>query len=212
MDPEQHPLPPTASVSEFAAPPKKRKLEEVGFHHAPYYKIRATVANLRGRFLQVCQGTDSQKRDAALQILKEMNFLMELSKKTRVDLCSAAEPVKPPRTPMDKPAEKVPSVEKNQDPPISLAGNFVHNTSEYVPVKPDNLETAAQRLVLPVEIKKEARPSEITDYAKQQGKPLQGSYVIGGSPIGFNFLMWPGSKAVYSGLTKTEWLARQSAK
>jgi hypothetical protein len=32
--------------------PKKRKLEE-GFQLSPYYTIRETVANLRGRFLQV---------------------------------------------------------------------------------------------------------------------------------------------------------------
>ena len=34
-------------------PPKKRKLEEEGFQRSPYYTIRETVANLRGRFLQV---------------------------------------------------------------------------------------------------------------------------------------------------------------
>ena len=45
--------PPPLSAAQADAPPSKRKLEEVGFHHSPYYKIRAAVANLRGRFLQV---------------------------------------------------------------------------------------------------------------------------------------------------------------
>jgi hypothetical protein len=35
-------------------PPKKRKVEEAGFHNSAYYKIRATVADLRVRFVQVC--------------------------------------------------------------------------------------------------------------------------------------------------------------
>jgi hypothetical protein len=49
------PPPPPAlfSAADAAVRPKKRKLEEVGFHHSPYYKIRVAVANLRGRFLQV---------------------------------------------------------------------------------------------------------------------------------------------------------------
>ncbi|XP_062183775.1 putative proline-rich receptor-like protein kinase PERK11 [Phragmites australis] len=214
--PPQAPSPPP-SGAESDAPPKKRKLEEVGFHHSPYYKIRATVVNLRARFLQVCQASDPQKKDAALEILKEIKDVMELSKKMRLDLSSAAEPVKPfvkpaARASKDTPAGKIPSAEKNQVHPISLAGNIVHNTGGNAPLKPDNSEAAAPRLVLPVEIKKEARPSKVTNYTKQQGKLLQGSYVIGGSPIGWNFLMWPGSKAIYYGLTKAEWLAHQSAK
>ncbi|XP_062226385.1 uncharacterized protein LOC133924735 [Phragmites australis] len=209
------PLPPPPLGAESDAPPKKRKLEEVGFHHSPYHTIRATVANLRRRFLQVCQATDSQKKDAVLEILKEIKDVMELSKKTRLDLSSVAEPVKPlvkpiARAPKDKPAGTIPSAEKSQVPPISLASSFVHNISGDVPFEPDNSDTAAQRLT--VETKKEARPSEIIDFTKDPGKLLQGSYVIGGSPIGWNFLMWPGSKSVYYGLTKAEWLARQSAK
>jgi len=144
-----------------------------------------------------------------------MKDVIELSKKTRLDLSAAAEPVKPfdkhaARAPEDKRAEKVLSEEKSLGPTTSLAGNFVHSTGGGVPLKPDNSDTAAHGL--PVKTKNRARPSKITGYTKQQGALPQGSYVIGGSPIGWNFLMWPGSKAVYYGLTKAEWLARQSAK
>lgn len=59
-----------------------------------------------------------------------MKDVMELSKKMRLDLSSAAEPVKPLdkpayRAPKDKHAGKVPSSEKSQVPLTSLAGNFV---------------------------------------------------------------------------------------
>lgn len=197
-------------------PPKKRKLEGVGFQRSPYYTIRETVANLRVRFLQVCQGTDSEKKDTAVGILNEMKSVMELSKKTRLDLSASAEPVKPlnkhaARAPEDKRVGKVLSAEKSLVPPTSLglAGHFVHNTGGGVPLKPDNSDTAAHGL--PVKTRKWPGLSKITGFTKRQGGLPQGSYVIGGSPIGWNFLVWPGSKAVYYGLTKAEWLARQSA-
>ena len=82
----------------------------------------------------------------------------------------------------------------------SLAGNFVHSIGGDVPIKHDNSDIAAH--ILLVETKKGLRPSKTTDHTVQQGGLPQGSYVIGGSPIGWNFLVWPGCKAVYYGLTK----------
>jgi hypothetical protein len=138
--------------------------------------------------------------------------MIELSKKHRLHLYSVVEPVKVkpsviPTTSKDEPAGKIPSTEKNQVPPINLAGNILQNTGGNIALKP-----AGQKLVPPVEINKEAITSKITDHSKQPGRVLQGSYVIGGSSIGFNFLMRPGSKVVYYGLTKAEWVARQCSK
>uniref|UniRef100_A0A0D9ZP18 Uncharacterized protein n=1 Tax=Oryza glumipatula TaxID=40148 RepID=A0A0D9ZP18_9ORYZ len=198
-DPKPPPPPPTSST----AAPKKRKLEEVGFHHSPYYNIRAAVANLRGRFIQLCKGTDTQKKDAALEILKEIKVLMELSKEMRLDLPTAAGPVKLMDEPTSRdarnmPAGKIPPGEKNQVRPADQAASFMHSSGEKVPLNP-------------VEIKHDAKPS-VTDSTKKSGQCLQGSYIVGGSPIGWNFLMWPGSSTRYCGLTRSEWLARQSAK
>ncbi|KAG0526963.1 hypothetical protein BDA96_06G191400 [Sorghum bicolor] len=185
LPPPPPPPPPPPSGVESEVPPKKRKLEEEGFQRSPYYTIRETVANLRGRFLQVCQGTDSEKKDVAAEILNA-------------------------RAPDDKRADKVLSEEKSLGPTTSLSGNFVHSTGGGVPLKPDNSDTTVHGL--PVKTKNRAGPSKITGYTKQQGGLPQGSYVIGGSPVAWNFLIWRGSKAVYYGLTKAEWLARQSAK
>ncbi|KAM0849130.1 hypothetical protein ACQ4PT_053915 [Festuca glaucescens] len=104
-----------------APAPKKRKLEEAGFHASPYYKIRATVADLRLRFIQVHEGTDFRKSDAAREILREIKTVMELSKKMRLDLSASSEPVKPLEKPLagavkDGPTEPIPSVERNQVP------------------------------------------------------------------------------------------------
>ena len=57
--PEEHPAAADSAVAALqeeaatAEVDKKRKLEEEGFQRSPYYTIRETVANLRGRFLQV---------------------------------------------------------------------------------------------------------------------------------------------------------------
>ena len=34
------------------------------------------------------------------------------------------------------------------------------------------------------------------------GKPIQGTYIVGGSAFGWNFITFPGNKAVYYGRTK----------
>uniref|UniRef100_A0A0E0DGY3 Uncharacterized protein n=1 Tax=Oryza meridionalis TaxID=40149 RepID=A0A0E0DGY3_9ORYZ len=192
------PPPPTSSTAAPDAAPKKRKLEEVGFHHSPCYNIRAAVANLRGRFIQLCKGTDTQKKDAALEILKEIKVLMELSKEMRLDLPTAAGPVKLMDEPTsgdarNMPAGKIPPGENNQVRPADQAASFMHSSGERIPLNP-------------VEIKHDAKPS-VTDSTKKSGQCLQGSYIVGGSPIGWNFLMWPGSSTRYCGLTRSEWLA-----
>ncbi|XP_015627729.1 uncharacterized protein [Oryza sativa Japonica Group] len=102
-------------------PPKKRKVEEAGFHNSAYYKIRATVADLRVRFVQVYEATDFRNSDAAREILKEIKVVMELAKKMRHDLGATFEPAKPPEKPLagvvkDGPVEPPPSAENNHAP------------------------------------------------------------------------------------------------
>lgn len=99
----------------------------------------------------------------------------------RLDISAAAEPAKPSDIPAvrdvkNKPAGKVPSGGKNQVPQIG------QDTGERVSLKPVSSQTAV------VGIHREAN--------QLLGGRLQGSYVVGGSPMGWNFLMWPGGKAV----------------
>uniref|UniRef100_A0A0E0NIW0 Uncharacterized protein n=1 Tax=Oryza rufipogon TaxID=4529 RepID=A0A0E0NIW0_ORYRU len=154
-------------------PPKKRKVEEAGFHNSAYYKIRATVADLRVRFVQVYEATDFRNSDAAREILKEIKVVMELAKKMRHDLGATFEPAKPPEKPLagvvkDGPVEPPPSAENNHAPQTEKMG--------------------------------ETPSSEIA----------QGSCVTGGSPIGWNFLVWPGGEVVYYGRTKEVFRAGQA--
>ncbi|KAL5213024.1 hypothetical protein ABZP36_023871 [Zizania latifolia] len=195
-----------------ALPPlaKKRKLEEAGFHTSAYYKIRASVADLRVRFVQVYESTDFRNNDASREILKEIKVVMELSKKMRLDLGGATlEPVKPLEKPLagavkDEQAEPAPSVEKNHVPQAgqtTICPNIANDDAQTNP----NSEGAAEKMV------EETQSSEIADHPKELDEIAQGSCVTGGSPIGWNFLVWPGGKMVYYGLTKEVFLARQAA-
>jgi hypothetical protein len=136
---------------------------------------------------------------------------MELSKKMRVDIAAASKPVKPLDIPavravQNKPAGEVPFGVKNQLPQIGQDAMFLHNTGGQVPLNHVTSQTAAEG------IQRVANTSEIANRTNQLGNSVKGSYVIGGSPMGVNFCMWPGGKAVYYGLSKTEWLALQAAK
>ncbi|PWZ22616.1 hypothetical protein Zm00014a_030864 [Zea mays] len=114
---DQKVSPAAAPQSDAPAPapaPKKRKLEEAGFHTSEYYKIRAVVADLRVRFVQVHEATDFRNTDAAREIMREINVVMDLSKKMRLKLGATSEPVKPLEKPsvglvkdeLVKPSEK----------------------------------------------------------------------------------------------------------
>ncbi|KAG1355054.1 hypothetical protein COCNU_07G011660 [Cocos nucifera] len=57
-----------------------------------------------------------------------------------------------------------------------------------------------------------AKATEVTEFAKQLEEVVQETYMIGGSPVGWNYLVYPGSKPVYYGVTKASVLSRQVAK
>ncbi|GJM86380.1 hypothetical protein PR202_ga02234 [Eleusine coracana subsp. coracana] len=60
--------PPAPAPTPAPAPaPRKRKLEDAGVHNTDYYKIRAVVADLRVRFVQV---NTSLKKDLPFLVFK----------------------------------------------------------------------------------------------------------------------------------------------
>lgn len=127
----------------------------------------------------------------------EIKVVMELAKKMRHDLGATFEPAKPPEKPLagvvkDGPVEPPPSAENNHAPQTgetTVCSNIVNNI---VPTNP-NSDGAAEKMG-------ETPRSEIA----------QGSCVTGGSPIGWNFLVWPGGEVVYYGRTKEVFRAGQA--
>lgn len=51
----------------------------------------------------------------------------------------------------------------------------------------------------------------MANHPKHLVKTVQGSYVVGGSPVGWNFLVWLGGKIMYYGVAKEVFRTRQAA-
>uniref|UniRef100_A0A0D9VJ74 Uncharacterized protein n=1 Tax=Leersia perrieri TaxID=77586 RepID=A0A0D9VJ74_9ORYZ len=178
----------TAPPPDVPAPPppppaKKRKLDEIGFTNTAYYKIRAIVADLRVHFVQVNRATDFRNSDAAREILKDIKTVMDLSKKMMNDLGVTFETTKPPEKP--------------------LAGAVKDGPAEPQPSVENNHASKTEKI-------EETQSSKIEDHPKELDEIAQGSYVTGGSPIGWNFLVWPGGEVVYYGRTKEVFRASQA--
>lgn len=65
-------------------------------------------------------------------------------------------------------------------------------------ISDDNSASAAEK----IPEGKGTLSSEMADHPKHLVKTVQGSYVVGGSPVGWNFLVWLGGKIMYYGLAK----------
>lgn len=85
-------------------------------------------------------------------------------------------------------------------------------------VSPANIKKEGQPLVSEnQEVSPDRRQEEKVEQPQSEKVPdkataeegLQASYVIGGSPVGWNFMMYPGSNAVYYGESKASFVARQ---
>lgn len=76
--------------------------------------------------------------------------------------------------------------------------------------KPENHLPRPQNGKCPTAAKETVREAE--GLGKQFGVAFQGAYVIGGSPVGWNFLLDLGGTPVYYGETKASFRARQTTK
>ncbi|XP_072986796.1 uncharacterized protein [Typha latifolia] len=194
---------------------KKRKLEDLGFHNSIYFKIRTVVKDLRPLFVEVLQGPDFRSSNAAQDILKQIQTMIELSKKLRNDLTASEEPKEPTEKSLggaikEESAEKVQEEEKKgEQPQTTDAASLSDGAPENEP-NSDELPSISEKF--PEKGSQGSKCSEMKDTAKQLDEVSQGSSVIGGSPIGWNFLVYPGSNAVFYGVTKADALLRRSAK
>ncbi|XP_042484923.1 uncharacterized protein LOC122065181 [Macadamia integrifolia] len=168
---------------------KKRKLEDGGLHNSTYFKIRAVVKDLRPFFIEVLQTPDFRNCKAATEIRKKMKVMMDLYKQMTMERISMAkcknsldgQTLSSETKEKQKPAEKR-QVEKRAE----------HHKADKIPEKSSG-----------------GKHPPGGNSQKLEDARVQGTYVVGGSPCGWNFIMYPGSKPVYYGVTKE---SRQVAK
>uniref|UniRef100_A0A1D1YXZ7 Uncharacterized protein n=1 Tax=Anthurium amnicola TaxID=1678845 RepID=A0A1D1YXZ7_9ARAE len=168
------PPPPATAGHLQSGGARKRKLENSELQNSTYFKIRAIVRDLRPAFIEVLRAPDFRNCKAAYDIQRQIKMLLELSKQLRIEQAGQPQLDKPPNV-LETDRERT---SKPDIAPASIANRAGKDTS------------------IPEEIISEARGLE------KQLQGYQGTYIVGGSPMGWNFLVYRGSEPVYYGVTK----------
>ncbi|KAH7691736.1 hypothetical protein IHE45_01G018200 [Dioscorea alata] len=183
---EPKPPPPAPPHSES----RKRKALDAGdFQHSGYFKIRAIVKELRPFFIQLFEATDFRNCEAACEIRRRMKVMIELTKQLRTDTPSPPNPKKQEQT---------------------FTGVKTEHYLGELQVEQKNVQVPKAS-----EFNPHANISDEVKKSNESGKEqdgLQGTFVVGGSPIGWNFVVFPGSVPVYYGRTKASAIALRAAK
>ncbi|KAL2330314.1 hypothetical protein Fmac_017895 [Flemingia macrophylla] len=166
-------------VKTAMAPPPSRKRPLNSSVHSNYFKIRAVIRDLRPRFLEVLRTPDYKNCKASQEIQEQTKTVIKLYNNMKADAISLAK-------------------SKNVQDGQLKAGQ------------------QPQRVKSPEHIQVEkafARPSEIKltppvpGFHKQMSEDgqTQGTYVVGGSAFGWNFITFSGKESVYYGRTKEQY-------
>lgn len=123
--------------------------------------------------------------------MAEIKTVLELSKQLHTDLAALTEPRKASSIPptQDEPNEAFQG-DGSMIPPTNQAENVTNNLKG-VSNSDNNLPS-------------EEAGADLKDVPKNLEDGFKGSYVVGGSPVGWNFLVYPGSKPMYYGRSKAE--------
>ncbi|XP_077240242.1 uncharacterized protein LOC143881131 [Tasmannia lanceolata] len=196
----------------------KRKLENADFQNSKYFKIRSIIKDLRPSFIEALRAPDFRNCKAAHEIRKQMQIMIELSKQLRMETVTLGNPKKPSGD-HSLPAEitEVPTEKRQNEKPVEKPHHALPTEITNAPAEKLQVEKPVEkpqpdkvREKIPEKLPEEKKVSrEISEKNSDEGV-LLGTYVVGGSPIGWNFTMYPGSKPVYYGVTKESRASRQT--
>ncbi|XP_021827134.1 uncharacterized protein LOC110767787 isoform X2 [Prunus avium] len=155
--------------------------------HSSMFKVRALVQQLRPNFIEVLQTPDFRNSKAADEIRKQIKLLMDLYKQMAKDA---------------------------GDTHRKFVSETQHSTHDSDPAK-ENQDGKQQKHLQPrcsVEkpVRARTRSIPLSSDKKPVASQLQGSYIVGGSAFGWNFITFSGSKPIYYGVTKEEFGSRNN--
>ncbi|KAK1399528.1 hypothetical protein POM88_009391 [Heracleum sosnowskyi] len=193
---------------------RKRKMGDVDvFRDSPFFKIRSLVSLLRPRFLQILRTPDFQKCKAATEIEEGMKLVMvyyrqmltEGNKRGKIEKLPrqfASAEQNQGRQKVNHQAEQVTkgTVDKKLSPPISS-----ETVDKKLSPPPIRLETVDQKLSPPpISSDKKLSPPHISsERTLESGGRLYGSYILGSSLAGWNFITFRNRiPPQYYGVTK----------
>ncbi|KAI3888019.1 hypothetical protein MKW92_029267 [Papaver armeniacum] len=178
--PTENPKIPTQNPSSLPPLPpnhttKKRKLADNVDTNDKCFKIRAIVKDLRPNFIEVLRTPDFRNSKAAEEIKTKMGLLIDLYKQLVSETVSA--------TTCDSGVQSLPGESKVEQIPLEKLPEEKHAAQP----QPDQIPQ---------------KVSEPNSNNVVQDVVFEGTYVVGGSNFGWNFIMHPGGKPVYYGVTR----------
>ncbi|KAI0500583.1 hypothetical protein KFK09_018797 [Dendrobium nobile] len=185
------PIAATANASD-----NKRKSDNVGFHNSEYVKVRAIVKELRPFFMEVLHTPDFRESKAAYEIKKRMKTMIELTKQ----LTESASTLKPSKV-HEQPLQGAAMKEENAENKVEV------NKQIKQPQQSEILAASGNSRI----VTKQKVESKVIGKLGTEGAS-RGTFVVGGSPLGWNFLLYPGSRLAYYGRTKESVLANRASK
>ncbi|KAF6175149.1 hypothetical protein GIB67_022830 [Kingdonia uniflora] len=160
---------------------KKRKVDNAQLQKSNYFRIRALVSNVRPHFIEVLRTPDFRNSKAAHEIQRQMMLVIDTYKQMTTETSSITKPSESQITSDEykvetqkKPVEKDQEDKQGQQPnPNPLEGN-TNDTS-----------------------------SDLNGFEMkfEDSLPL-GTHIIGGSDLGWNYITYQSTNAVYYGVTK----------
>ncbi|XP_034708514.1 uncharacterized protein LOC117931630 [Vitis riparia] len=184
--PQNLPPPPPQPPTSLPQKTKKRSLDSnVSIQNSKYFKTRAVVKDLRPHFIEVLRSPDFRNCKAANEIREQLKVLMDLYKQMTAETVSIGKCKNVP--------EAQPTLSENKD------GQKPHERHQDVKQAEQSVPDRAF-----------AKPSEdmpfptanLSEKQRPEDGWAQGTYVVGGSAFGWNFITFPGSKPAYYGVTK----------
>ncbi|KAG2720323.1 hypothetical protein I3843_02G023700 [Carya illinoinensis] len=194
--------PPPKPPAPTPLPPKskKRPLDtSIHIQNPNYFQMRVVIKELRPHFLEVLRTPDFRNCKAAEEIREQMKLLKELYKKITAETVSVSK--------SKNVAEGQPLSGENQD-------------DQKPQEQPQDLKPTTEQ---PQQDKAFATPSEnkfVSSVASEKrgekrgadDVKIHGSYVIGGSAFGWNYITYLGDDPVYYGVTKESFRISNSSK
>ncbi|GMI98394.1 hypothetical protein like AT1G01730 [Hibiscus trionum] len=199
--PTQDPNPPTATANaaQTTAPPpqpppptapeqpasKKRPLENSNdqFQNSPYFKMRLVLKDLRPHFIEVLRTPDFRNCKAADEIKEKTKQLVESYK------------------------QMIASIEKSNNAP----GVQTLQGETGMKQKPQEQPQVDKPAPAVSSKNKTSQSSSVTGKLQAEDGEAPGTYIVGGSAFGWNFITFTGNKPVYYGVTKESFRSAQAS-
>ncbi|OMO97859.1 hypothetical protein COLO4_14330 [Corchorus olitorius] len=174
----------------------KRKLSVAGDDdfQKSYFRICCLLRQLRPHVIQVLQTPDFRNCKAAHEIRENLKLVSDLCKQMMVEGDSNVNLVS---------EQQNLSTENVSGKPTLVKCQCQEGRKEAKLLKTEHcVENVPAAIKLPI-------PSSSSSEQKLNDGEFRGSYVIGGSVFGWNFITYRGSKPVYYGPSKDSYLSRK---